>query len=461
MSWKDNLLSGSFRGIPFHVDSHEYSSGRRTSVFDLLGEEDFEPIIEDSGPESDEYSIEFYIIQQDGNNLDYFPVRDDMISALKREGSGLLIHPYLGEITVRVLGRFSMAETWKEGGIARFTVTFVRSVPADPERTSDFDSTIDDKVDDMNDIATDNYGDQYESGGVFQETTANAIVANMENLTVQMYSMQNIVNKYVSEAVGAVAAGIQLVDDLIDAPCDLATGLLNAGNQLLNLVGLGVETITGGIIGGCTGITRNAEIFDGSYVTQDMGKKAIKAIIKVLEYDSVENVYVPEEQTKNIILTNDTFAVYMIGIGCKILIKTEFDSQETLIEYMNLFVASIDDIMDRLGDEGGVNSDYIGGDPIGTSGVQVSSIDGYKTTDIYNAVQDVRNAFVNEMLAKNTTIAKTNDYVVGFGNKSTLQLAYELYGDIDRDEDIYDRNKPLVKHPGFLPGGEVLKVLSE
>ncbi len=128
---------------------------------------------------------------------------------------------------------------------------------------------------------------------------------------------------------------------------------------------------------------------------------------------------------------------------------------------MNLFVASIDDIMDRLGDEGGVNSDYIGGDPIGTSGVQVSSIDGYKTTDIYNAVQDVRNAFVNEMLAKNTTIAKTNDYVVGFGNKSTLQLAYELYGDIDRDEDIYDRNKPLVKHPGFLPGGEVLKVLSE
>jgi prophage DNA circulation protein len=45
--------------------------------------------------------------------------------------------------------------------------------------------------------------------------------------------------------------------------------------------------------------------------------------------------------------------------------------------------------------------------------------------------------------------------------KSILVLAYEQYGDVEREEEIFLRNKILIKHPGFLPGGEVLEILSE
>jgi prophage DNA circulation protein len=440
MSWKDNLLQASFRGIPFHVQSHEYSGGRRTSIFYLLyGDKDFEPVVEDSGPEADEFSIEAYVIQNDASDLDYFPRRDNLIAALKKLGPGLLIHPYLGEINVAVLGRFSMSETWEEGGIARFSITCARTVKATPKRTSESDSSIDDKVDDVNDITVDNFSDQYEPGGVFQQNTADTFTANLESLSEQIYQIQSIINTYTSEAVATIAAIIQTIDNIIDAPCDIAIAGLNAMNQMLNVVGLGVETITGGVVGGCSGVRRNAVILDGSYVTEKIGITTAKAIATVVEKDATEGIYVTEEQATNVLALKDMNDIFLIGVGCKILIRTDFTSQEKLIEYMNFFSDLMDYVLDRIGDE---DTDI-------------------KTTDIYNALQDLRNLFVNEMLEKNTSIAKTNDYIVPAGNMSLLQLAYDLYEDLDRCCEVYDRNKPLVKHPGFPPGGETLKVLSE
>ena len=440
MSWRDNLLQASFRGVPFHVLSHEYTSGRRTDIFYLLhGDDDFEPVVEDSGPESDEFSVEAYIIQNDAKDLDYFPQRNNFIAALKKLGPGLLIHPYMGENTVRVLGRFSMRETSEEGGIARFSITFARTVPVTPKRTSESDSSIDDKTDEVNDIAADNFSDQYKAGGVFQQNSADTIQAIMENISEQIYQIQSIINTYTSEAVAQIAATIQTIDDIIDASCDIATAGLNTANQILNVVGLGVETITGGIVGACSGVRRNAEIFDGTYVTEKIGITTVQAISTVVQKDATEGIYITEEQANNLIAIKDMNDIFIIGVGCKILIRTDFTSQEKLIEYMNLFADLMDYVLNRIGDE---DTDI-------------------KTIDIYNGLQDLRNLFIEEMLEKNTSIAKTNDYIVPAGNVSLLQIAYDLYEDLDRCCEVYDRNKPLVKHPGFPPGGETLKVLSE
>lgn len=439
MNWRDNLLQASFRGVPFHVLSHEYTGGRRTDIFYLLyGDKDFEPVVEDSGPDSDEFSVEAYIIQNDAANLDYFPQRDNLITALKKLGSGLLIHPYFGEITVSVLGKFSMRETSEEGGIARFSITFVKTVKKTPKRTSESDSSIDDAVDDTNEIAADNFSEQYEPGGVFQQNTADVIQAIMESTSEQAYQIQSVINSYTSEAIAQIAATIQTIDNIIDAPCDIATAGLNTANQMLNIVGLGIETITGGIVGACSGVRRNAQVFDGTYVTEKIGITTAKAIATIVEKDATEGIYITEEQLNNVIAVKDMNDIFLIGVGCKILIRTEFTSQEKLIEYMNFFADLMDYVLDRIGDE---DTDI-------------------KTTDIYNGLQDLRNLFVNEMLIKNTTIAKTNDYIVPAGNVSLLQLAYDLYSDLGRCCEIYDRNKPVVKHPGFPPGGETLKVLS-
>ena len=440
MSWKDNLLPGSFRGVPFHILSHEYSAGRNTSIFYLLyGDKDFEPVIEDSGPESDEFTIDAFIIQNTGNNFDYFPARDNFIAALKKYGPGLLVHPYLGEVKVSVLGKFSMRETSDEGGIARFSITFVKAVKKDIRRTSESDSTVEDKKDEMNEIAADNFAEQYESGGVFQQESANAITSLLENITEVTRSIQTAINTYVSEATGVISSLIQDVDDVIDSPCDIATSLLNAATQIFNVIGLGAETITGGIVGGCSGVRRNEQIFDGEYITERMGTTTIDELVPAINYDPVEDQFVPEEQVNNIVAITDMNSIFLIGVGCLVLIKTDFDSQEKLLEYMNFFADTIDGVLDRIGEE---DTDI-------------------KTTDIFNALQDLRNVFVNEMLIKNTTVAKTIEYIQPAETKSLLQWSYDLYQDLDRCCDLYDRNKPVIKHPGFPPGGEVIRALSE
>jgi len=39
-----------------------------------------------------------------------------------------------------------------------------------------------------------------------------------------------------------------------------------------------------------------------------------------------------------------------------------------------------------------------------------------------------------------------------------IVLAYRLYGDAERADEIVARNR--VRHPGFVPGGQPLEVLS-
>jgi len=41
-----------------------------------------------------------------------------------------------------------------------------------------------------------------------------------------------------------------------------------------------------------------------------------------------------------------------------------------------------------------------------------------------------------------------------------LVLAYSKYNDLGREKEIINRNRSLVSHPGFLPGGKTLEILS-
>jgi prophage DNA circulation protein len=52
------------------------------------------------------------------------------------------------------------------------------------------------------------------------------------------------------------------------------------------------------------------------------------------------------------------------------------------------------------------------------------------------------------------------NYNVKDGSMPALVLAYSKYKNIDREQDILNRNKILIPHPAFMPGGETIKILS-
>ena len=132
--WRDNLqkvtitgsdgkpkivVGGSFRGVPFFVESHEFSGGRR-KVDHEFPERNVSRT-EDLGRKIRDFSIECFVLGDD-----YFDKRDALLDALEQEGPGELIHPYLGRKNVQV-GPISLSETVREGRIARFTIDFTET----------------------------------------------------------------------------------------------------------------------------------------------------------------------------------------------------------------------------------------------------------------------------------------------------------------------------------------------
>jgi prophage DNA circulation protein len=60
---------------------------------------------------------------------------------------------------------------------------------------------------------------------------------------------------------------------------------------------------------------------------------------------------------------------------------------------------------------------------------------------------------------KRQNLARVVDHQLPYVVVPAVVLAYDLYGDPDRDQEIVDRN-PTAHHPGFLPTAAPLEVLS-
>jgi prophage DNA circulation protein len=156
-SWRDQLVTASFRGVEFYVKKTSSEFGRKVRMSNFYGTD--YSYIEDLGASTDGYTIEGYIIANKSNNYNYFEQRDQLIDALKTGEAGTdnfvkspvnnkimgaggvaptkgfakgkspvpgkLMHPYYGEILAYLKEPAKIEESFEEGGICRFQATFV------------------------------------------------------------------------------------------------------------------------------------------------------------------------------------------------------------------------------------------------------------------------------------------------------------------------------------------------
>ena len=65
------------------------------------------------------------------------------------------------------------------------------------------------------------------------------------------------------------------------------------------------------------------------------------------------------------------------------------------------------------------------------------------------------------MLEKGANLPIMRNVEITPDAQPALVLAYNIYDDNDREQEIIDRNYAAMLHPGFPKGGEIIKVLSE
>lgn len=116
-------------GVEFGVTDAEGEGGRRTVTHEFP-QRDL-PYVEDMGLATAKFTIQAFVL-----GSDYMDRRDKLKAALEKPGGGTLVHPWLGELQVAQGGPYKLRETAQDGGMAVFTLQFVRSdAPSNPTGT--------------------------------------------------------------------------------------------------------------------------------------------------------------------------------------------------------------------------------------------------------------------------------------------------------------------------------------
>jgi len=131
MSWRDQLLPASFRGVPFEVLRHDSKTGRRV-VTEEYPERNL-PGYQDQGNRLGRFQLEAFVLGDD-----YIANRNDLLDALEQSGPGELVHPWLGRLWVHA-DESSYSEDSSEGGMCRFNLVFLER--AEIERLESLDTS--------------------------------------------------------------------------------------------------------------------------------------------------------------------------------------------------------------------------------------------------------------------------------------------------------------------------------
>lgn len=402
MTWREDYQPGSFRGAPFRTQSHERSGGRRNAVFEMPGRD--EPLVEDLGRRARQFSLEFHVI-----GSDYRSRRDALIDALEAEGPGLLIHPWHGQMMVVVMD-YRTSETTQDGGMCWFTVTFLEAgievtAPIAVE-SGQLGAAEADKV--VADVPRDLAGKfSIEDAAAFVEDASAELVTGMAQVTQVAAGLQG----GVGPALRAFEAGLSLL------PANMQ-GLLRAPLSLgLSIVGL-VSTVS---------------------ALSTSPRRKIAALTIMLDW--IPNGSVSFAATRNrareAANRDALLAAFRLTTAAELaraVSSSSFASYEDAVAVRDAVTSRFDLLAIAAADAGDDT-----------------------TADAFDGL---RRAVTRDIAVRGSNLARTYGLVLP-QSEPALRVANRVYGRkgvADRAAELAARNAVL--HPGFLPAGVELQLLT-
>jgi len=159
----------------------------------------------------------------------------------------------------------------------------------------------------------------------------------------------------------------------------------------------------------------------------------LEPIVRTDSSGTIIATRVKQETNRNAVI--EIFRTAAISSAVRVAVKAEFGSADEAISIMSDVIEALDDHLIFIGDT--VGSD-----------------------EMYSTVEGLRPKIVNAMISMGATLAPVEYYTVPLDSVPLLRLAYERYEDLDREVEMFDRNIPVVEHPGILPGGKALEFLT-
>jgi hypothetical protein len=394
--WRKRLKPASYKEVPFFVDSHEKEFGRVWIRHDYSGRD--LPFHENRQLSPDAFTIQAYIVTF---GEDYFPLRDRLEAALKEPSPGILVHPYLGKKWVVPVHPVRMRETKRT-----FELT---GDPPFAEPKPDWDAQVLEGKKSIFAKAKEYLQNVDLDGPDFlKDTFLGDIVTWANDFGDLVRTIPEIVGEALREvdiAIGGMIYDVVGVGDWIQGKIEGLSNLAttsrtyNAFNAAMALMGWGDEE---------SWYSTSLETIPTGTTFRDQQQENRDALFDLIRWSAT-------------------------GEAALAAIAVDYQSRNEAEKVRDLFDEAISREITRAGDR----------------------LDDEGWQELYNLRMRVSRALDQ----KAGTLPEIVTYTVPQTVKSALVLAYEKYEDLDREQEILDRNR-FVNHPAFLPGGVDLELLN-
>ncbi len=224
-----SLHPASFRGVPFLVVGSEISGGRKDAKKEFV-DSDLQNI-EDLGLKQRIYNVQGVVSEKSSTSgsvtKPYLQARDDILDALEKGGTGILIHPWYGRIENIVCREFQLSETTTRLGDGQLTIVFeISNTDGVPVATQFVLTKVALTHEAVVSAAEISLGTLWNvTSGIFQDglDKANSFIAAVNSATAPVASLASKINEHAS----LISAFSSNVASLIAAPVQLADSVNN------------------------------------------------------------------------------------------------------------------------------------------------------------------------------------------------------------------------------------------
>ncbi|KPA99314.1 DNA circularization protein [Pseudomonas asplenii] len=420
-NWRDRLLPASFRGVPFWVDQAKTPVGQKGQLHEYPQRD--QPFFERLGQQAKIHDLTAFIV-----GADCLEQRDNLLKALE-EGSGELVHPWLGRMQVKV-GECDMTQTRQDGGLVTFNLKFY------PDESLQFPKPIVNTKEQLQ-VASSKLLDS--SVGRFDEAMklVNQARVGLDNLRKGITQAYQVIEQQLQPLVETYANVYALVRTVKEFPHQVSAAVKGVLSE--------VKAEFNGLVGevrGLVGEVRGLKDFavQGYHgMLADLSKqvedaKSLDASQLAIGKDTAAASQATVNLIQDALLVQIAQLVSVIPAATQAvkLAVTPSLAQQAQQPVQRADVPVVDDVLalrDSLNEA------------IWQAALKADSVH-------YQALNSVRQALVQHLNAVASNGVRLID-LVPKSNLPALVVAYRNFGDATRVGEVVQRNR--IAHPGFIP----------
>ncbi|GKV88211.1 DNA circularization protein [Pectobacterium carotovorum] len=425
--WEDHLHQASFRGVPFAVIAANGSFGRRQAVHEYPYRDT--AWIEDIGRSTRKMALRGFLIQDSAkyNAPDVIKQRESLIAACEAFGSGTLIHPTLGELTVSIPeGGLRINESMDSGRVFEFSLTIIESGLKVFAITGNSAAAT---------LVKDGFL-KTASTAVF--TFIAQVKGEMRSATQAIKTIKNVANFWVNMVNSTVSEVTNLGNTLRSTFGSERYGRYNRGNtDADNYQSLTSQVMAQGVVDresilDKTNNVRNASSIEGFADAVNVAVVAILNSSGGLEdrVRALENLTTLSDSTlyatdadRNV---SDSAVIFIIVLCTAAMVSAAVEynpsSSDEATALQNRVCEALDDALINVSNRG--------------------------EDDVYAQLLELRKSFIDAMQIKSGTLASVMQVTVP-KTLPSLTLANRLYQDATRSDELIQETNP--RHPAFMP----------